>query len=128
MHGPFLAANRYELRSASMLDLIHLAYDVDAERIVGGPAWIEMDRFDIFAKTLNGPTPASRKLMLRALLTERFHLATNETTKPMPAWALSGQARPTQRGGWLRRLLDAALAKRIRHCRLNNPRTETLLG
>jgi uncharacterized protein (TIGR03435 family) len=89
MHGPFLAANRYELRSASMLDLIHLAYDVDAERIVGGPAWIEMDRFDIFAKTLNGSTPASRKLMLRALLTERFHLATNETTKPMPAWALS---------------------------------------
>jgi uncharacterized protein (TIGR03435 family) len=62
LHGPFFAANRYEIRSASMLDLIRLAYDVDAERIDGGPAWIEMDRFDIFAKIPSGSPPASRKI------------------------------------------------------------------
>jgi len=81
--GPFLAGNRYEVRCASMLDLIRIAYGVDAERIVGGPSWIEMDRFDIFAKTQGGSTDGSRRLMLRTLLAQRFHLAIHETTEPM---------------------------------------------
>ena len=48
--GPFFTGGRYEVRQASMLDLIRMAYGVDPERVYGGPSWLEMDRFDVFAR------------------------------------------------------------------------------
>src|SRR5450631_1725414 len=47
--GPFYSGGRYELRFMTMLDLIHTAYGVDPEKVVGGPNWLELDRFDVFA-------------------------------------------------------------------------------
>jgi uncharacterized protein (TIGR03435 family) len=35
---------RYELRNATLLDLIRTAWSVDAERIEGGPGWLGVDR------------------------------------------------------------------------------------
>src|SRR5664279_4267930 len=51
LQGPFFSTSRYEIRFATMLDLIRMAYDVDPEKVSGGPSWLEMDRFDVFAKT-----------------------------------------------------------------------------
>src|SRR6476620_2788386 len=45
-----LRADRYDLRNATMLDLITTAYGVDAETVMGGPNWLDRDRFDIIAK------------------------------------------------------------------------------
>ena len=50
MQGGVLRAGRYELRQATMLDLIKTAYGVDPETVVGGPGWLESDRFDVIAK------------------------------------------------------------------------------
>src|ERR1700735_4472253 len=50
MHGGNLHGDRYELRQASMLDLIATAYDLDATTVQGGPSWLEMNRYDIVAK------------------------------------------------------------------------------
>ena len=49
MRGPALRGGRYEVRLATMVDLIGTAYHVDTEKVVGGPNWLEMDRFDIMA-------------------------------------------------------------------------------
>jgi uncharacterized protein (TIGR03435 family) len=87
--GPFFSASRYELRDASMVDLIHIAYDVDPEKISGGPSWLEMDRFDIFAKTADASNAESRRRMLQALLADRFALVTHNDSRPMPAWTLT---------------------------------------
>jgi len=46
---PASRAERYEVRNATMVDLIRTAYGVDPERVVGGPTWLEFDRFDITA-------------------------------------------------------------------------------
>jgi hypothetical protein len=35
---------RYDLRRATMLDLIGIAYGLDAYRILGGPGWLEINR------------------------------------------------------------------------------------
>ena len=51
LRGGVLRAGRYELRSATMVDLIRTAYNVEAEKVLGGPAWLETDRFDVIAKT-----------------------------------------------------------------------------
>ncbi|HTX33449.1 MAG TPA: TIGR03435 family protein [Bryobacteraceae bacterium] len=92
--GPFFTAGRYEVRQASMLDLIRIAYGVDPERINGGPSWLEMDRFDVFAKTAGASNAPSRALMLRALLAERFHLVVHNDSKPTAAFALTVGKKP----------------------------------
>jgi len=87
--GPFYGDGRYELQAVNLLDLIHAAYGVDPERVYGGPAWLEIERFDVTAKAPNGSTAESRKLMLQALLADRFKLVFHHDTKPMPAYGLT---------------------------------------
>jgi uncharacterized protein (TIGR03435 family) len=94
VRGPFYNGGRYELRFATMLDLIRTAYGLDPEKIVGGPTWLEMDRFDIFAKAPNGSTAESRKQMLQALLADRFKLVVHNDSKPIPAFGLKAAKRP----------------------------------
>jgi len=92
--GPFYDSGRYELRFATMVDLIRVAYDVDPEKVYGGPNWLEMDRFDVFAKVPPGSSAASRRLMLKALLAERFKLVAHQDSKPMAAFALTAGKHP----------------------------------
>jgi len=88
VRGPFFSNGRYELRFATMVDMVAMAYGVEPEKVAGGPNWVEMDRFDVFA--IAGPsTVESRRHMLQALLVDRFGLKAHTDTKPMPAFALT---------------------------------------
>src|SRR5438094_651160 len=69
-----LRGGRFEMRTATMVDLIRTAYGVDADRVLGGPSWLEMDRFDVIAKSPSKPNPETLKTMLQALLADRFKL------------------------------------------------------
>lgn len=84
-----LARGRYEIKQATMVDLIRFAYGFDGDKVLGGPNWLELDRFDVAGKVPQGSTPDDHKLMLRALLAARFKLAAHEDTKPLPAYALT---------------------------------------
>ncbi|HEU5021216.1 MAG TPA: TIGR03435 family protein, partial [Bryobacteraceae bacterium] len=57
MHGGLYRSGRYEVRAATMLDLIRTAYNVDGDHVTGGPGWVEKDRFDIIAKAPGDSTP-----------------------------------------------------------------------
>jgi len=87
--GGMLAGNRYELRRATMLDLIRTAYKVDADKIFGGPSWLDYDKFEVAAKTKPGTRPETLRLMLQTLLTDRFHLVVKIETQPVPGYVLS---------------------------------------
>ncbi len=87
--GGALRGGRYELAMATMVDLIAAAYGVPGARVVGGPAWLEMDRFDVVAKAPQDTSPQALGLMLQALLAERFHLTVHTDQRPMPAFALT---------------------------------------
>src|SRR3954447_8342269 len=89
VRGPFYTSGRYEVRFATVLDLIRMAYNVDPERVTGGPSWLELNRFDVFAKTPDKSNAESRRQMLQALLAERFGLKTHEGSAPLPAWSLT---------------------------------------
>jgi uncharacterized protein (TIGR03435 family) len=81
---------RYELRNASMVDLITKAYDVSDDKIAGGPSWLATDRFDVIAKLPSATaTPEEARLMLQNLLAERFGLKVHNDSKPLPAYVLS---------------------------------------
>lgn len=93
--GPYLSGGRYELRTATMVDFIAKAYGVDNDKVLGGPSWIEYDRFDLRAKMPPGTNFDSAKLMLQALLADRFKLVAHKETQQMPAFALTvGKGKP----------------------------------
>jgi uncharacterized protein (TIGR03435 family) len=94
MRGPQTRAGRYEIRTATMVDLISTAYKVDGDKVYGGPNWLELDRYDVTAKLPAGSTPETQRIMLQALLTERFHLVAHPDSRPMPAYILTAGKHP----------------------------------
>ena len=106
--------DRFRALNVTLRTLIRAAYGVadgdlstpesfDEYRIVGGPSWIGSNAFDIEARMPDGArSPGDRKLMLRALLVERFGLKVHREIKEMPAYALVKARR------------DGRLAERLR--------------
>ncbi len=78
-----------EFRATTLLQLITFAHSVPADRVTGGPNWLDTDRFDILAKA-SGPRrgPALRS-MLASLLAQRFDLIIVRAEKPVPAYILT---------------------------------------
>ena len=89
MRGGALRGGRYELRTATMVDLISVAYSMESNKILGGPNWLDWDRFDVAAKAPQGTKPDDLNRMLQNLLADRFKLIVRKDTRPMPAFALS---------------------------------------
>ena len=97
--GGVLHGDRYVLRQASIADLISRAYGIhNLEYIVGGPSWLEHNRYTIIAKAKPSTPPATLNLMLKSLLTDRFSLVAHNEDRPMPAYALTlGSDKPKLR-------------------------------
>src|ERR1039457_126821 len=91
----FIPGGRFEVRAVTMLELISTAYGVDDDaRILGGPAWLDTDKFDIIAKVPAGTPQTALQPMLQTLLADRFKLAIHNDTKPLPIFALIAGKRP----------------------------------
>jgi len=94
VRGGMKGGERYFLRDATMIDLIANTYDVDPADIFGGPPWLAFDRFDIVAKTPAATSYNTAKLMVRALLADRFKLVAHTGTRSLPAFVLSAGKTP----------------------------------
>jgi uncharacterized protein (TIGR03435 family) len=97
---------RFDMRSATLLNLIATAYKKEDQAILGGPNWIEYDRYDLAAKidgletpkpqapnadpmqVYNGPYDSIRPFLQR-VLTERFHLKYHTEDRPLPGYILT---------------------------------------
>jgi uncharacterized protein (TIGR03435 family) len=97
--GGFLRGGRYDLRKATMMDLIRLAYGFEPDTVLGGPDWLEFDRFDIAAKAPPTTSPREVSLMLQSLLADRFKLRFHNDVKPMPVFALTAGKDPKMNKG-----------------------------
>jgi uncharacterized protein (TIGR03435 family) len=86
--GGALHSDHYMLHNATMVDMISLAYGVDRDNVLSGPAWLDTNRFDVYARAPRTTSPDDVKLMLQALLAERFHLVTHKDTHPTPSYVL----------------------------------------
>jgi hypothetical protein len=105
MSQSFYHAGRYDVRNATMVDLIRTAWGLDPDKVLGGPSWVEMDRFDISAVAPPDTSDAALKLMLRPLLEERFHLALHPDSRDFPTYALrAGKKAAFARSRWLGRI------------------------
>jgi len=95
IQGGYLRGDRYVLHQATMLELISTAYGFEAGNVLGGPNWLELDRFDIVAKAPPATPAETLKLMLQALLADRFKLVLHKDTKSLDAFVLTaGKGKP----------------------------------
>src|SRR5580692_3167530 len=83
-----------EIRKATMLNLLSGAFAIDGDKILGGPNWLELDRYDVIAKVPADPALEKQEPLLKALLEDRFKLVAREETRPFPAWALTAGKNP----------------------------------
>lgn len=87
-----LPGGRYIATNMPIRLLIGQTYQVQSYRLIGGPAWIETDAFDIVATADRDLSPANgqRPLndALKALLAERFKLKIHTETRQLPAYNL----------------------------------------
>jgi bla regulator protein BlaR1 len=86
---------RIEASNMPLRMLITFAYELQPFRLVGGPDWVNTERFDIVAKfdgdpppTLPGGPPDPMRLSMRALLEERFHLELREEMRDLDTYNL----------------------------------------
>ncbi len=94
LRGGFTERGTYELHFGTMADLISIAWNVDYAKVMGGPSWLEWDRFDVIAKVPAGATIDTVRPMLRNLLADRFNLVVHSDTKELPAFVLSAGSKP----------------------------------
>lgn len=79
---------RMNIRNATIRLMIRNAYRLQDFQIVGGPSWINNDRFDVTAKAEGNPTQAELSLMLQTLLAERFNMTVHTELREQPTYAL----------------------------------------
>ena len=69
--------------------VIRTAYRLQDDQVVGGPGWLNTDRFDILAKAEPTVPPFVQLLpMMRAWLADRFKLAVHSEARELPVYAL----------------------------------------
>src|SRR5215813_5078606 len=84
---------RLNVQNASVRELILFTYQIPSFQLVGGPSWIDTDRWDIVAK-LESTTPptlqgnSAEANALRTLLADRFKLVLHRETRQLPIYAL----------------------------------------
>jgi uncharacterized protein (TIGR03435 family) len=64
------------------------AYGVGPNQVVGGPEWLDSDRFQIAAKAEQPVGDRLLMTMLQALLAERFKLALHHESRPIQAYVM----------------------------------------
>jgi bla regulator protein blaR1 len=101
----FEPGGRFRAVNEPVTRLIQEAYATAVSprpQIVGGPGWIEVDRFNVEAVTDRNPPPEQRQMMLRALLADRLKLAIRHETRELPIYNLVKSARDGKLGDNLR--------------------------
>jgi uncharacterized protein (TIGR03435 family) len=100
---------RFTATNVPLKLLIRQAYQLQDSQVVGGPNWINTDRFDIIAKAPGqlqlpapGGPPGPFQVMLRALLADRFKLAVHTESREVPIYSLSLARRDAKTGSQLR--------------------------
>lgn len=68
--------------------LISNAYDIRGNRILGGPSWIDSDRFDVNARAAENIPDSGLAPMMRTLLADRFKLVVKREVRDEPVYAL----------------------------------------
>ena len=83
------------MRNVSLRSGIQWAYNVRGYQ-VSGPAWLGTTKYDIVAKTSSPASDSQLRLMLQALLADRFRLTLHREIRELPVYRLAAGKRGTK--------------------------------
>ncbi len=100
--GTFIQGRHYATLNTTLSYLIQYAYGFHARQIVGGPEWLDRNKFDLAAipEGEGQPTDAQWRIMVQKLLADRFALTFHHSTRELPVYRLivaNGGSRLTER-------------------------------
>jgi len=84
-----ISPGRFSATFENLMALISEAYGVPTQFISGGPGWAAEDPFDIEARAAGPADEDQIKLMLQALLVDRFQLKIHRETKNLSVYSLT---------------------------------------
>jgi uncharacterized protein (TIGR03435 family) len=89
--GFSLQFGRLAVANVTLSELISEAYKINSSQIIGAPAWIDTDRFDIAAQfdEKGEPNDSQFRSMVQKLLAQRFKLSFHRDKKELQVYALS---------------------------------------
>jgi uncharacterized protein (TIGR03435 family) len=77
------------VRNLPLKRLILFAFRLDDPQLIGGPGWLDSDRFDVVAKADTKTTDDDLRAMFKNVLVERFALKVHVETRSLPIYALT---------------------------------------
>jgi uncharacterized protein (TIGR03435 family) len=82
---------RFSTNNTYLKWLILWAYGIQDKQVVGGPAWIGVDRFDVSGEIdgTRAPTDTEWRAAMQKLLADRFQLQFHHESREMSAYALT---------------------------------------
>jgi uncharacterized protein (TIGR03435 family) len=75
-------------KNVTLKSLIAAAYQAQPHQVIGGPNWLDSSEYDIDAKAARPANKDQLRLMLRALLADRFQLSLHRETRELQAYEL----------------------------------------
>jgi len=77
--------------NTTVSDLLTMAYDLHPKQIVGGPSWLESDKYDVTGKpdAPGAPNNAQLKIMIQKLLADRLQLTFHREKRDLNVYALT---------------------------------------
>ena len=96
--GKFFRVNgrQFTTGNTTLSDLITFAYGIHPKQIVGAPAWIESEKFNIEARPDGEGQPNDKqwKTMVQKLIKERFQLNFHRDKKELSVYAMVSEKTP----------------------------------
>jgi uncharacterized protein (TIGR03435 family) len=86
-----LRTPEFHATGTNAAELIKMVYKIRGRQIMNAPSWVEDSKFDITAKpdTPGVPTDDQSRIMIRKLLTERFHLVCHTGMQDFPVLVMT---------------------------------------
>jgi uncharacterized protein (TIGR03435 family) len=104
---------RWAMVNVSAAGLILNAYPGRTNELIGAPAWVTSERFDVDARATFEPDADQQRIMLRALLADRFKFTAHVETPERPIYHLVVARADGRLGPQIRRIdIDCATYKR----------------
>jgi uncharacterized protein (TIGR03435 family) len=91
MQGLNTNGHDFRVRNGSLGDLVSFAYNVQMKQIIGGPSWMDVDRYDIDAKQDQDGLGTDKQLrsMVRKLIEDRFQIKIHHEKRDFAAFVLT---------------------------------------
>ena len=86
---PDAGGERYEAWNCPIRTMIEAAYRLKPEQVVGGPSWLDSDRYDMVGKAEKSSTGDELHVMLMNMLVDRLQLKFHHEKKDMARYVLT---------------------------------------